>query len=74
MEIKLNGQVAIVTCFRSGIGEGIVKCLAASGAIVIVNHSSEHSKEAAQIILDDIFVKGEQGMLSQCDVNKEVEV
>lgn len=74
MEIKLNGQVAIVTGSSSGIGEGIVKSLAASGAIVIVNHSLEHSKEAAQIILEDIIVKGGQGMLSQCDVSKEDEV
>ncbi|WP_300674404.1 glucose 1-dehydrogenase [Soonwooa sp.] len=74
MEINLNGQVAIITGSSSGIGEGIARSLAASGAIVIINHSSEHSKDAAQIILDEILLLGGRGMLVQCDVSSEEEV
>ena len=44
MNINLNKQVAIVTGSSSGIGKGIAISLAKSGAIVIVNHSSEHSR------------------------------
>ncbi len=38
----MNVQVAIATGSSSGIGEGIVKSLASSGAIVLVNYSSGH--------------------------------
>lgn len=74
MEINLNQQVAIVTGSSSGIGEGIAKSLAESGAIVIVNHSSEHSKTIADQILADIKAKGGEGLVIQCDVSKENEV
>ncbi len=74
MNINLGQQIAIITGASSGIGEGIAKSMAASGAVVVINHSSEHSKEAAQSILDDIISKGGQGMLLQCDVSKEDEV
>lgn len=74
MEINLNRQVAIVTGSSSGIGEGIAKSLAASGAIVIVNHSSERSKGVADKILSDIKSSGGEGLVIQCDVSKENEV
>lgn len=74
MEITLSGQTAIITGSSSGIGEGIARSLAASGATVIVNHSSEHSKEAAEKILNEIIAAGGKGMAIQCDVSKENEV
>lgn len=74
MDIKLNQQIAIITGSSSGIGEGIAKSMAAAGATVIINHSSERSKDAAQTILDDIISKGGKGMIFQCDVSKENEV
>lgn len=74
MEINLNRQVAIVTGSSSGIGRGIAICLAKSGAIIIVNHSSEHSRPEAEDTLKTIEENGGEGFIIQCDVSKEDQV
>ncbi|MBV4358479.1 SDR family oxidoreductase [Pinibacter aurantiacus] len=71
---KLQNQVAIVTGASSGIGTGVAKALAAEGAIVVVNNSSEHSHDAAIQILNEIKSAGGQGIVYQCDVSKEDQV
>ena len=74
MDINLNKQVAIVTGSSSGIGKGIAISLAKSGAIVIVNHSSDHSKAEADETLKIITDNGGEGLVIQCDVSKEDQV
>ncbi|MFN1217222.1 glucose 1-dehydrogenase [Chryseobacterium kwangjuense] len=74
MEISLRNQVAIVTGGSSGIGSGIAKSLAAVGATVIINHSSERSKDEAQAVLKEITDAGGKGITFQCDVSKEDQV
>ncbi len=74
MEQKLQNQIAIITGASSGIGSGIAKCIATSGATVIINHSSQSSKPSAEAILKEITDDGGSGITYQCDVSKEEEV
>jgi len=74
MERKLQNQVAVVTGASSGIGTGVAKALAASGATVVVNHPVAATKDAAEAVLAQIVADGGKGMTAQCDVSKEAEV
>lgn len=74
MEISLQNQVAIVTGASSGIGTGIAKSLAASGATVVINYPFEGALEQASSVLKEITDAGGKGITYQCDVSKEDQV
>lgn len=74
MEKKLSGQVAIVTGGSSGIGTGVAIALGEAGAIVVVNHSRDSSKDRATKVKEEIEAAGGKAITFKADVSKEAEV
>ena len=68
----LNGQKALVTGARSGIGEGVALALGAAGAAVVVNYS--RNADSARRIADKIKAGGSDSMAVRADVSREDEV
>lgn len=69
---QLSGKVAVVTGASKGIGAGIAKRLAASGAAVVVNYAS--SKEGADKVVADIAAGGGKAIAVQADMSKAADV
>jgi len=69
---KLNGKVAIVTGASKGIGSGIATALAAAGARVALNYSSDRkgAEQVAQAITDS----GGQAIAVGADVSNAADV
>lgn len=69
---KLQGKVALVTGASKGIGAGIAKALAASGAAVVVNYASDQA--GAEAVVNAIVAAGGQAVAIQANVAKADEV
>jgi 3-oxoacyl-[acyl-carrier protein] reductase len=69
---KLKGKVAIVTGASKGIGAGIARELAASGAAVVVNYASD--RDGAARVVADIKDKGGKAVAVKADVSKADDV
>ena len=74
MEISLKNQVAIITGSSSGIGAGIAKSMAESGATVVINYPFDGALEQAKAVQKEILDQGGKAILCKCDVSKEDEV
>jgi glucose 1-dehydrogenase len=68
----LRGQTALVTGASSGIGDGIARALAAAGAAVAVNYSS-NAAGAARVV-DAIRAGGAEARAIRADVASEADV
>jgi 3-oxoacyl-[acyl-carrier protein] reductase len=68
----LTGKVAIVTGASKGIGAGIAKLFAKSGASVVVNYAT--SKEAANALVAEIKGSGGKAVAIQADFSKTADI
>ena len=68
----LNGKVAIVTGASKGIGAGIAKLFAKSGASVVVNYST--SKDAANALVAEIKSFGGKAVAIHADFSKTADI
>jgi len=68
----LKGQAALVTGANSGIGEGVVRHLAAAGASVVVNYVVD--PDSAQAVVQDIASCGGTAIALSADVSDEGQV
>src|SRR6202022_3537115 len=69
---RLSGKVAIVTGASKGIGAGIATALAAAGARVAVNYSSD--REGAGRVAQAIINSGGEAIEIAADVSKGADV
>jgi len=69
---SLIGKIAVVTGASKGIGAGIAKGLAASGASVVVNYATD--RVGAERVVDAIVSAGGQAMAVQADVSVAADV
>jgi len=72
MSKKLEGKVAVVTGASKGIGASIALHLAAQGAAVVVNYSSD--KDGAGRIVGEINGNGGRAVAVQANLAKEADV
>ncbi|MBP2833771.1 SDR family oxidoreductase [Aquimarina sp. U1-2] len=69
MELNLKGKKALVTGSTAGIGQGIVKTLAAEGVTVVINGRS--SEEKAKKLKSEIEKSGGKAIVAMGDVSSD---
>lgn len=70
-ELRMDGNVAIITGGAMGMGEATARLFAARGARVVV---SDVSDDAGRAVVDSIRAAGGEAMYIHCDVSREAEV
>lgn len=69
--MRLQGKVAVVTGGGSGIGRGIVLCMAQEGADIAIPDIQEGN---AQAVAKEVLALGRRAVAMRCDVTKEADV
>jgi NAD(P)-dependent dehydrogenase (short-subunit alcohol dehydrogenase family) len=69
--VRLQGKVAVVTGGGSGIGRGIVLCMAQEGADIAIPDIQEGN---AQAVAKEVLALGRRAVAMRCDVTKEADV
>lgn len=70
----LTGRVALVTGSSQGLGAAIARCLSEAGADIVINYTSDSSKEKAEAVAEYVRSQGHRAMTVQADVSKEEQV
>ena len=70
-DMKLQGQVAVITGAGRNIGKAMAKLFAAEGAKIAV---VEMHEGRGQAVVDEIHKAGHEAMLALCDVSKSSDV
>src|SRR5918996_1585065 len=71
MNMKLQGQVAVITGAGRNIGKAMAKLFAAEGAKIAV---IEMNEGRGQAVVDEIHGTGRDAMLVLCDVSQSSDV
>jgi NAD(P)-dependent dehydrogenase (short-subunit alcohol dehydrogenase family) len=69
--MRLQGKVAVVTGGGSGIGRGIVLCMAKEGADIAIPDIQEGN---AQAVVKEVQAMGRKAVAMRCDVTKGTDV
>ncbi|MFO7322596.1 MAG: SDR family NAD(P)-dependent oxidoreductase [Chloroflexota bacterium] len=72
MEIRFDGQVALVTGASTGIGAAIARAFGQAGANVVVHYNQ--SEEEARAVCRDIEAAGGKALIVQADVSDPAQV
>lgn len=72
MEIRLDGQVALITGSDSGIGQGTAVRLAQSGANILVNYRSD--REGAEKTAEMVRAAGREAEIVQADITDPAQI
>ncbi|MDQ3523651.1 MAG: SDR family NAD(P)-dependent oxidoreductase, partial [Chloroflexota bacterium] len=72
MELRLDGRIALVTGSDSGIGQGIARLYAESGADVVVHYYSD--REGAESTASMVQEAGQRAIIVQADLGNEQDV
>lgn len=71
--LDFTGRTAIITGGSSGIGVGIAKRYAETGANVVITYFTDSLKEAAEKVVGEIRALGAPAMAVKLDVRKPQE-
>ena len=69
--MRLAGQVAVITGGGSGIGRGIVLCMAREGADIAISDINEAN---AQGVANEVMALGRRALALHCDVTRTADV
>ena len=72
MELRLDGKVALVTGSDSGIGQGIARLFAESGADIVVHYFTD--LDGAEETAASVREAGRRAMIVQADLGDEADV
>ncbi|HMO55728.1 MAG TPA: glucose 1-dehydrogenase [Roseiflexaceae bacterium] len=72
MELRFDGQVALITGSSTGIGAALARAFGAAGASVVVHYGS--SADAARSVAHDIEAAGGAALVAQADITNTTQL